>query len=254
MCAMALFYMWDPHRKFLIDSHNFYIEQAQRRLISQFDDINKEVDEYSEKWLDNASQYFDPEREDLDDYYESAYEEGIQHGILLSEMRDQTIFSVIAGMYHQWDKALREWMVMDARHWGRENVFYKIWKVDINRIFDLFESLGWKVRSEEFFHKLDACRLIVNIYKHGNGDSVQQLRKRYPEYFHDYESQGLCSNSWFDHNSIIVRDEHLKEFSDSIVDFWRKIPEEIVDSAEAVAPDWLNEALIADRQGKKVKR
>lgn len=254
MCAMELFYMWGPHRKSLVDSHVFYVEQAQKRLISQFDDLNKEADEHAEKWLNDASQFFDPERDDPGDFYESAHEKGLEYGMLLSELRDQTIFSVIAGMYHQWDKALRGWMTMDARHWGGENVRYRIWKVDICKIFDLFESIGWKVRSEEFFLKLDACRLIVNIYKHGNGDSLHQLRKKYPEYFFDHGSQDFYSSGWLDHSSINLKDEYLKEFSDSILEFWRMVPERIFDSEDLVAPNWLNEALIADSQGKKIKR
>ena len=254
MSATKLFHMWGPQRKSFIDSHGFYVEQAQKRLISQFDDLNKEVDEHAEKWLDEASQYFDPERDDPSDFYESAYEEGIEHGILLSEMRDQTIFSVIAGMYHQWDKKLREWLVQEARYWGGENVFYKMWKVDVFRIFDLFESMGWKIRSEIFFPKLDACRLIVNIYKHGNGDSVHQLRKKYPEYFFDYGGEDFYSSGWFDHNLINLKDGYLKEFSDSILEFWKIIPEYFFDSDDLNAPAWLNDALIADSQGKKVKR
>lgn len=254
MRNIELFHMWGPQREYFIDSHNFYVEQAQKRLISQFDDLNKEAEEYGEKWLEEKSKYFDPEQHDEGEFYEAAYERSIEYGILLSEMRDQTIFSVIAGMYHQWDKQLREWMVQEARHWGRENVYYKIWKVDVSKIFDLFVSMGWSVRSEGFFYKLDACRLIVNIYKHGNGDSVYQLKKKYPEYFHDYVSQDFYRSGLFDHNAINLKDEYLKEFSDSILEFWRKVPESIVDSGKLVAPDWLKEALIADSQGKKVKR
>lgn len=254
MRAKELFYMWGPHRKSLIDSHIFYVEQAQKRLISQFDDLDKEVGEYSEKWLEDASQFFDPENHDPYDFYESAHENGLEYGMMLSEMRDQTIFSVIAGIYHQWDKSLREWMVRDSRYWGGENVIYKIWKVDIYQIFDLFENMGWKIRNEGFFNKLNACRLIVNIYKHGNGDSLNALREKYPEYFYDYGNESFNNHEWIDHSAIHIKDEYIKQFSDSILEFWRLVPERFFDSDDLIAPKWLYDALEADSKGKKVKK
>lgn len=254
MRNIELFYMWEPQRESFIESHNFYVEQAQKRLISQFNNLNEEAENYGEKWLEEAGKCFDPERHDPGEFYEEAHEKTIEYGMLLSEMRAQTILSVIAGMYHQWDKTLREWMVQGARLWGGDNIFYKIWKVDISKIFDLFESLDWNIRNEEFFHKLDACRLIVNIYKHGNGDSVHQLKKKYPNYFYDFVSQDFHENGWFDHNLIDLKDEYVEEFSASILDFWRKVPEHFFDSESLVIPSWLKEALIADNQSKKIKR
>lgn len=254
MVGRELFYLCGSERKHYISSHNFYVEQAQKRLISQFDDLDKEVEDYSVRWLEEVSQYFDPEAHDPDDFYEQANEEGIEHGMLLSEMRTQTLFSVIAGMYHQWDKTLREWLVRDARYWAGENVLYKLWKVDIGKIFDLFECMEWKIRQENFFKKLDACRLIVNIYKHGNGDSLNDLREIYPEYFFDYSEEEFNKGAWYDHSSVILKDESIEEFSSSILEFWRVIPERFFDNDDLIAPDWLNKALLDDSKGKKVKK
>ncbi len=254
MVGRELFYLCGLERKHYISSHNFYVEQARKRLISQFDDLDKEVEDYSEKWLEEVSHYFDPETHDPTDFFEQANDEAIEHGLLLSEMRMQTMFSVIAGMYHQWDKALRGWLVRDARYWGGDNVFYKLWKVDIRHIYDLFERMGWAIKQEEFFNKLNACRLIVNIYKHGNGDSLIDLRKKYPEYFYDYSEQEFNKGDWYDHTSVILKDEYLTEFSEAILEFWRKIPERFFNTEDLIGPDWLNDALDADRKGKKVKK
>lgn len=38
---------------------------------------------------------------------------------------------------------------------------------------------------KSYFPKLDACRLVVNVYKHGKGTALNQLRSRYPEYLAD---------------------------------------------------------------------
>lgn len=34
--AQVLFQMWEPYRQSLIGQHNFYVQQARERLLSQF--------------------------------------------------------------------------------------------------------------------------------------------------------------------------------------------------------------------------
>ena len=38
----SLFQMWEPYRQSLIAGHQFYVNQARQRLLSQFDDIETE--------------------------------------------------------------------------------------------------------------------------------------------------------------------------------------------------------------------
>ena len=49
-------------------------------------------------------------------------------------------------------------------------------------VLDLLNDFGWDCRSLPSFSKIDACRLVVNVYKHGKGPSLEDLAKRYPEY------------------------------------------------------------------------
>ena len=45
--SMVLFQMGEPIRARLIRGHKFYVEQAQKRLLSQFQNIEEESDKYS---------------------------------------------------------------------------------------------------------------------------------------------------------------------------------------------------------------
>ena len=74
----VLFQMWEPFRQSLIKGHLFYFDQAQKRLISQFEDIEAESEKASEEWLERSSDYFDPDRHDPGDFYEAANEAGIE--------------------------------------------------------------------------------------------------------------------------------------------------------------------------------
>ncbi|MCM3609416.1 hypothetical protein M4D49_28430 [Cupriavidus pauculus] len=55
MSGQVLFHMWDPYRQSLIEGHRFYVEQARKRLLSQFGDIEREASAAADAWLDKAA-------------------------------------------------------------------------------------------------------------------------------------------------------------------------------------------------------
>lgn len=240
--------MWGPFRQSLIDGHLFYVAQARKRLLSQFDNIENEADQAAKDWLESREQYFDPERHDPGDFYDRAAEEGVEFYQLLSDMRDRTRLSVVAGMFHEWDKQLREWLAREVRHWHKgDDLLSKLWSVNFENIADLLEGLGWKVRDKEYFKKLDACRLVVNVYKHGAGGSLDDLKQRQPQYLVDpfaHASEPFIGIEYLDHTHLMVSDSQIQEFSDAIVEFWREVPEHIHDSQVAFVPVWFEKALL----------
>ena len=258
MSDRVLFQMWGPFRQSLIEGHLFYVEQARKRLLSQFEDMEAEADKASEDWLERSSRNFDPDRHDPGDFYEAANDAGIEFYTLLSEMRDQTRLSVVAGMFHEWDKQLRDWLVREVRHWHQgENIAAKVWSVDFGKIADLLESFGWDIRSKDYFAKLNACRLVVNVYKHGQGKSLSDLKAAYPEYLDDpFSGTGgaFSSIEYRDYTHLKITDEQYKAFSDSITAFWQDVPENVFDSQITDMPDWFGNAILnsaARKAGKK---
>ncbi|QJX05024.1 hypothetical protein [Rhizobium brockwellii] len=253
MSDYVLFQMWDPFRQSLIAGHLFYVEQARRRLLSQFEDIESEADKAAEEWLQRSSGRFDPDRHDAGDLYEAANDAGIEFYTLLSDMRDQTRLSVVAGMFHEWDKQLRDWLVREIQHWHRgDAAALKVWSADFVQIAELLESIGWEVRSTDYFKTLDACRLVVNVYKHGKGKSLEDLKQKYPEYFDDpFHGAAFSSVEYRDHTHLKASDEQFQAFSDAIVAFWQAVPENIFDSKIDDVPDWFGKAILKDRTGHK---
>ncbi len=239
MNGYVLFQMLEPFRQSLIKGHLFYVEQARKRLLSQFDNIEADADRAAEEWLDNK--YFDPDRDDPDSDYERAYDFSIEFYGLLSDMREQTRLSVVAGMFHEWDKQLRDWLVREIQHWHRgDNATSKVWSADFSQTADLLESFGWNFRSAGYFRALDACRLVVNVYKHGEGKSLDELRNNYPEYLSDpFNGSGgaFSETKYRDHTHLKVSDDQFQVFSDAILAFWRDIPENVVDSQLTDEPD-----------------
>ncbi|MCU4389976.1 hypothetical protein KTH73_04445 [Acinetobacter courvalinii] len=248
MEPITLFEIYPYEKQLKINSHNFYVDQSKKRLLSQFENLDNEVEQIAQKFYEESGKFFNPDFDDPSDYAERAYENAQEHVMLLSEMREQTLFSIIAGMYHQWDKTLREWMVKETRHWGGENVKEQIWKVDITKLFDLFDRMGWNIKEKPFFKSLDACRLIVNIYKHGSGNSLTDLRNKYPEYFYDFGKTDFDINNWFDHTSVHIEDSHLDSFSGAILNFWDGLPRRFLNEDCLDPPKWLEKALEQDQR------
>ncbi|ODT68393.1 MAG: hypothetical protein ABS75_20565 [Pelagibacterium sp. SCN 63-23] len=247
----VLFQMWSPYRASLIEQHKFYVKEARNRLLSRFDDIEADSDKAADEWLEESGKWFDPENDDPGSYYEAANDVGIQHYQMLSDMREQTRLSVVAGMYHQWDKALRDWLVREIQHWHRgDNVRAKVWGADFVQIIDLLESFGWALRAAPYFKSLDACRLVVNVYKHGEGASLQDLKQRYPEFLHDpFAGDGgsLSDVSLRDHTALRVSEDQFQALADAMPEFWRELPENVFDSSISVVPPWFEKAILKDR-------
>lgn len=166
-------------------------------------------------------------------------------------MREQTRLNVVAGMFHEWDKQLRDWLVGEIQYWHcGDNATLKIWSADFAQIADLLESFGWSLRTADYFRTLDACCLMVNVYKHGEGKSLDELRNSFPEYlgdpFKDFGST-LSGTKYHDHWHLKVSDDQFQAFSEAILAFWRDVPEKVVDYQLVEAPDWFGKAILKDR-------
>jgi hypothetical protein len=63
------------------------LEQARKRLLSQFEDMGTDSKRAAVEWLAKHSSGFKSDRDDAESYYESAYDAGIEHYELLNGMR-----------------------------------------------------------------------------------------------------------------------------------------------------------------------
>lgn len=256
--SQVVFFMWESFKQSLIDKQLFFLGQARRRLLSQFEDIDAESERAADEWLDKHSKNFDPDRHDVGSYYEASYEAGIEHYQLLSDMRDQTRLSVVAGMFHEWEKQLRDWVAKEVRHaYGSDTAVTQVWKVNFNDIVDLMESYGWPIRSGQYFEQIDACRCVVNVYKHGNGGSFSELKKKHP-YYLVYPCTVidplLVGIDFLDYTYVKVSDSQLQDFSDAIIKFWQDVPERLYARDGMNVPNWFGNAIQKDQATRLANR
>lgn len=243
--------MWGPFREQLVANHEFYVAEAKRRLLDQFDEeaMKADADRHAEAWLAERGKFFDPDRDDVADYYERAYDEGINFYLSLAGLRDSTRLSIIAGMFHEWEKQVRDWLGKELGHhdFGK-HAHGAVWSVKLDDLFDLLENCKWPVRSQGFFPQLERCQLVTNVYKHGNGPSFDALKVVAPELAGNAGDLPAFFVSALDYSSLSVSDDDLTRFAASITAFWRELPENIFFSQVGEVPKWLEKALRKEQE------
>lgn len=239
----------DYLRRKWVDETQFFYEQANRRLLSQFADqvLEADADEHASQAYEKMGQRFDPDLHDPGCDAEDAYHEGIELYRLLSEMKNDVRLSMISTMFHNWEKQLREWLMHEVRYWcPGEEVKNAIWEETLDEIFNLLKVTGYyDVRSQAFFPTLDSLRLVVNVFKHGDGKSLRNLDQKFPR-FTARSHQGFYAKSLrmriLRHEHMVVTDADFAEFSDALVQFWQGLPDNMMVSEIRALPKWFRDA------------
>ncbi|HEH1453287.1 TPA: hypothetical protein SGN53_003630 [Klebsiella pneumoniae] len=225
----------------VLNPHNFYVGQAKSRLLSQFSDLSAECDLEEERYLERTAKNFDPERDDPAEACENATQIGITHMHALMDMKNTVTLAMNAGMYHQFDKQLRDLILREFRHWNKLKAIKDIvWRTSFERIIELMEWIGFDVKNKPYFHQLDACRLVVNVYKHGDGVGHETLLQRYPKYYQQLFGEALTS-----YENLQITESDFDEFSSAIVAFWQDLQQHCQSElALGINPTWWPEKAI----------
>lgn len=250
MSEIVLFQMPRWVRRHLIDNHEFYVARSKRHLLSQFSNLDEMADQAGEEWLEETAHLFNPDTDDPGAAYEAAYDRSVEAYQLLSDLRDNVRLAVIAGMFHAWEKELRDWLSAEMQHWHRgENAYSKIWSGNFQQIFELLRCLNWELPENPLVATLDRCRLVVNVYKHGPGNALEDLRKKYREMLDERPGAWEHERSArLHHARLKVSDDDLDEFSNAIVSFWNAAPENVTASQITTIPEWFGKAFEKDKK------
>ena len=242
------FQMWEDNRQYIITEHRFHVTEGRERLTNQFsssDQLEKDANAYCDALLEGKNKSFNPDRDDEGSICDEIYHEGIQHYFDLEELGNLARLSLIAGIYHRWEKDLKNWMTSNygiGSFPGRNNLIKKIQKSNFKQLLELFkyENLfqdGCKIKE-----KLDICRMVVNTYKHGSGESEDNLKVKRPDLF---SQDFVKSMKLYD---LFVKDKHIEEFASAIENFWKVVPKSfsLPETPTQPIPSWLKKARADD--------
>jgi hypothetical protein len=224
-------YMWVGQRRLVLERHDFYVEQVKARVLAQFQDVAGEAERHSEAEYERLGSLPGDEGSDMVEIAEIASDKGQVFYSLLSDLKKQMLLGALAGLYHQWDKDLRDFVERELRQHLKPTDAGKIaWDPNVGNVFDMLAEFGWDCRCAAFFRRIDACRLVVNGYKHGKGRSLDDLGTRYPEYLDDGFTKGtswLLAPGYLDHEWLSISEPQFDEIADALRQFWVEFPERL---------------------------
>jgi hypothetical protein len=239
------FYFGSINRDYLMSQYEFYFSQAKKRIFSQFSNLDAAAKEHADEWRIKAAENFNPDIHDEGDISEQAYDEEVDFYLTLEEMKNTVYLSIMSSLYHRWEKDLREWIEKEMLHMFQASVIKdKIWTQNIPNLIDLLESFGISITSKPFYPKLELFGKVVNVYKHGDGNSFKSLRVSNPEYFHAVKHvNDEDKYKYISYNDLILSEAQFDDFYKVINDFWMNIPEYTMMSQAKKMPIWLDKLL-----------
>ena len=222
--------MRSAQRKRLLDMHDFFVKQVKARVLRNFDNIEEEALRLSVEVYNQAQAGYSEDG----DMGAAADETAVNHGVkfyhLLTNLKIQTSLGALASLYHQWEKDFREFMAskLSLNNNDRAKKRKSVWDTDINDLFnDLVES-GWSIRQAQWFPVLKACRVIVNVHKHGQGSALCDLARHYPQYLKFPNDDIPEVRSFFlphaGHGDLAITEKEFDEIAGALRQFWMDFP------------------------------
>jgi hypothetical protein len=226
-------YMWEGTREHLLERHDAYVEALKERVFPIFADIDSEAETFTDdKYQELMSLPCWDENTDPSIIAEMAQDAGIAKYETLGFLKHEMLLGALAGLYHLWERSLRDFLEHEFRHWMRREIVHKCaWEANIGRIYELLASFGWDVRHEPFFAEMDACRLIVNVYKHGKGTSIAEPTSKYPKYLRHplgLDIDDAFGRELLDHEDLKVLVSDILQMAASFRQFWQQFPERLL--------------------------
>jgi hypothetical protein len=133
--------MYRGNRRVFLERHDFYVEQVRTRVLAQFRDIETEAEKHSNAVYEQLAEQPGSGDVDLGELADRSLESGQQWYELLSDLKSQMFLGAVAGMYHQWDKDLRDFIERELSHDVR-NAKDIAWNQRSSSTFDLLKEFG----------------------------------------------------------------------------------------------------------------
>jgi len=208
------------NRRYALGLVDAYENEVTNRVLLVFDNLVQEADDAADQ------SYADTGDEG------TAREQGFSVYSDLKFVRDQVTGLAIAGLYHLWERRIKEFLVGEYRHCGKPTG--KVFNADFRKLEAVLQEVHWPIKTEAFYSDLNRLRLVANVVKHGDGGSCKELLKLEKE----LEKQGKAPDMFFDFGHPWANDrrgssdlsferEHFPRFANAVRRFFEQFPERL---------------------------
>jgi len=213
-------------QQYALDLVRAYSSGVADRVLPGFNDIEAEANAAREAYFSsrmNQVAGYDGPWEDEGAVADDAQEHGFGVYTDLEFVRQQITGLAIAGLYHLWERLLKEFLEASFRAVDSPVTPQTVRRADFNVIIVwLRERFGWDIEAEEFFADLDRLHLVANVVKHGDGKSCEALLEKAPQLFRDF------GHSWPNErrgaDDLRLERGHFVQFAGSVVRFIECFP------------------------------
>jgi len=160
-------------RQSIVDMHLAYASGFSDKLFPTLDDINAEADAAANQFWETARDRPYDESVCAGSIADAAECAGQEVYSNLTFVREQLISLSIAGLYHLFERTLKDFIIKEIRHYvsSDHKTIKDIQKANFEEIIQFLAEFGHNLKSHKNFSMLNELRLIANVVKHGDGQA-----------------------------------------------------------------------------------
>lgn len=224
----ATLYFCHQSRKIALKITGVYVNNFSARLLPIFDHIDEEANVETEKAWDIAmsspayNENFDP-----GDYVEAVQEYGLEVYENLQFTRQQVLGLAAAGLYHLWERLLKQFFSKELRGWtfGGRDIHKIMAPANFDRLKEFLSEFGFHLAQQSYYTNLCELRLVANVVKHGDGNSCEELQTSAPHLFEGYNYHfDIFSKA----DTLELKPADFARYAKAVTDFWNTFPENLV--------------------------
>ena len=213
-------------QQYALDLVRAYASGFADRVLPSFQGIEAESDAASEAYFNSRMNQVASEDEPWEDegaVAEHAQEHGLSVYTDLEFVRQQVTGLAIAGLYHLWERLVKEFLETSFRAVDPPVTPPTVRRADFNVVVAwLRERFGWDIEAECFFADLHQLHLVANVVKHGDGKSCEALLDKAPELFSEFGHRWANKRRGAD--DLRLEREHFVQFAGSVLQFIECFP------------------------------
>lgn len=238
MVATAQLYLYRKLRERLQKPYDYYIDVYFNKVAEVFNNLEEEANEVAQSYYEELGQYFDPDRNDYEDYADLAFEKGLEYYDAISLVRYNNKLMWVSTMYQFWEQQVRKFLydeitqsgytLFDEK--GKEMGFRRYCDKGIREIKGEFISFGQNLEELECWSTIDELRLLANVIKHGEGGAATKLEKLRPDFFKSEITESNLMKSYrtvLNEQVLNIKGSDFIKYKTALQNFWEELPERL---------------------------
>jgi hypothetical protein len=197
------------------------------KILPQFKNIETEAEKVANDYWHEVMSLPYEESLSLDpgDFAEQAQNHGIDHYMMMTLGLYTSTVAWHATLFEFFHQQIRLFLFSEMRHcFGIELKNFCSKFSEIKEVFDLH---NFDVTTMDSWNIIYELQILCNTIKHGDGDSLERLRKIAPNRFRTQDEIDLFDlyKTTLLEITLNVNGETLEQYQNALIEFWKNLPE-----------------------------